>query len=65
MDSFYDNIVNDLPDIVKSAHVQVEHKNIVLDIDPFHKDAVEVEKVLVNDIKQYMRDNEVPYEMTV
>jgi 3-deoxy-D-arabino-heptulosonate 7-phosphate (DAHP) synthase class II len=65
MDKFYDNIVNNLPDIVRSAHVEVQHKNVVLAIDPFHEDTLDVEKVLVNDIKQYLRDNEIPYNMTV
>ena len=65
MDNFYNDFVNNLPDVVSSATVKVEHKSVVLEIDPFHKDAVEVEKVVVNDIKQYMRDKEVSYDLTV
>ena len=65
MDNFYNDFVNGLPDVVSSAKVQVEHKSVVLDIDPFHEDALEIEKVLVNDIKQYMRDKEISYEITV
>jgi len=65
MDNFYNDFINGLPDIISSAKVQVEHKSVVLETSPSKEDAVEAEKVLINDIKQYMRDKEVSYEITV
>lgn len=65
MDNFYNDFVNELPDIISSAKVQVEHKSVVLEISPFAEDIVEAEKALINDIKQYMRDKEISYEITV
>ena len=65
MDNFYNDFINGLPDIISSAKVKIEHKSVVLETSPSKEDAVEAEKVLINDIKQYMRDNEVSYEITV
>jgi len=65
MDTFFSQFSNNLPEIVRTAEVQVKHKSVVLSIDPFHEDSLDVEKVLVNDIKQYMRDNEIDHEITV
>jgi len=65
LDKFYDTIVNDLPSIIRSAHVQVEHKRLLLETDPFSEKEIEEEKILLNDIKQYMRDNEISHEITV
>ncbi len=65
MDNFYNNFINNIPDIVSKTTVQVKHKNIVLDTCPHKTDSIEIEKVLLNDIKQYMRDNEVNHTITV
>ena len=65
MDNFYNDFINGLPDIISSVKVKIEHKSVVLETNPFKEDAVEAEKVLINDIKQYMRDKEVSYEITV
>lgn len=65
MDKFYNDFINDLPSIVSSAKVEVKNKSVVLDIDPINVNSFYADKVLMNDIKQYMRDNEVPHEITV
>lgn len=65
MDKFYNDFLNDMPEMVSSAKANIKHKNVAIDVDPLHDDSIDVEKNLINNIKQYMRDNGISYGITV
>ena len=65
MDKFYTDFLGNMPGIVSSAEANVKNKNVVINTIASHDDSFSAEKNLINNIKQYMQDNEINYNMTV
>jgi hypothetical protein len=64
LDMFYNDFTSSMPKYVSKVEAKPATQSILMSIDTLHDDAING-KELFNEIKQYMRDHEISYTMSV
>jgi len=62
MDDFYTNLVQESVKYIKSASANIKALTVTIVTEPGN---VESEKIILNNIKQYLRDKEINYDIEV